>query len=323
MAIIVIVFVSFIGLLTLAVNLFRLLSRAHTTFFRPPKDLITAYGSWALVTGATDGIGKSLVFELASRGLNIVLVGRSTTKLESTSKEISERHGDKIGIRCIEVDLGGTTGEEIERRVREGIEGLDIGILVNNAGVAVKHATFFDEQKMEDVESVMKVNVVGATWMTRAVVGEMMKRRRGAVVNMGSGSAVVLPSYPLSAVYGATKAYIAMFSKCLSLEYKQYGIDVQCQIPMLVATKMTRIRSSSFFIPSTEEFSEASARCIGYDHLCQPYWTHAVEAYLLGFLPDAIANKIVLGHNLAKRKKALQLGYLKPKQYQTNGKDQS
>ncbi|KAL9269475.1 Very-long-chain 3-oxoacyl-CoA reductase 1-like protein [Drosera capensis] len=307
-------FVAFIGLITLAINLFRFLSWAYSTFLRPPKDLITAYGSWALVTGATDGIGKSLAFELASRGLNIVLVGRSTMKLESTSKEIRERYGDKIGITCIEVDLGGTTGEEIERKVREGIEGLDVGILVNNAGVAVKHATFFDEQEVEDFESVMKVNVVGATWVTRAVVDGMMKRRRGAVVYMGSGSAVVLPSYPLSAVYGATKAYIAMFSKCLSLEYRQYGIDVQCQIPMLVATKMTRIRSSSFFIPSTKEFSKASVRCIGYDHLCQPYWTHVVEGYLLGLLPDGIANKIVLGHNLAKRKKALQLGYLKPKQ---------
>ncbi|GAB2220433.1 hypothetical protein Droror1_Dr00008084 [Drosera rotundifolia] len=311
---ITITFVAFIGLTTLAINLFRFLSWAYSTFLRPPKDLITAYGSWALVTGATDGIGKSLAFELASRGLNIVLVGRSTTKLESTSKEIRERYGDKIGITCIEVDLGGTTGEEIERKVREGIEGLDVGILVNNAGVAVKHATFFEEQEVEDFESVMKVNVVGTTWVTRAVVDGMMKRRRGAVVNMGSGSAVVLPSYPLSAVYGATKAYIVMFSKCLSLEYRQYGINVQCQIPMLVATKMPRIRSSSFFIPSTEEFSKASVRCIGYGHLCQPYWTHAVEGHLLSLLPDGIANKIVLGHNLAKRKKALQLGYLKPKQ---------
>ncbi|KAH7570407.1 hypothetical protein JRO89_XS05G0102400 [Xanthoceras sorbifolium] len=257
-------------------------------FLRPPKNL-RDYGSWAVVTGSTDGIGKALAFELAEKGLNLVLVGRNPSKLEATSNEIHETmisDEREVEIRTLVVDMEKSSGEEIARAVEEGIEGLDVGVLVNNAGVAYPYARFFHEVDVELMESVLKVNVDGPTWVTKAVIPVMLKKKKGAIVNIGSGSSVIVPSYPLYAIYAATKAYLAMFSRSIYMEYKEKGIDVQCQIPLFVATKMTKFKRSTFFIPSPKMYSKASIRWIGYEHLCLPYWTHSLQWSLLVFTRD-------------------------------------
>uniref|UniRef100_A0A453RD48 Estradiol 17-beta-dehydrogenase 12 n=1 Tax=Aegilops tauschii subsp. strangulata TaxID=200361 RepID=A0A453RD48_AEGTS len=76
----------------------------------------------------------------------------------------------------------------------------------------------------------IRVNVLALTEVTAAVLPGMVRRGRGAVVNMGSGSASVLPSFPLYSVYAGTKRYVAEFSRSLAVEYGSSGIDVQCQV---------------------------------------------------------------------------------------------
>ncbi|KAA8533249.1 hypothetical protein F0562_033218 [Nyssa sinensis] len=250
--------------------------------------------SWRLSIGihrrGKDGIGKSLAFELASKGLNLVLVGRNPSKLEVTSNEILERNGGQVKIRTVIIDFAKLSGEEIAKRIEEGIKGLDVGVLVNNVGLANPYARFFHEADLEMTKSILRVNIEGTTWVTLAVLPGMLKKKRGAIVNIGSGSCVAVPSWPLYTIYAATKAYITMFSKSISVEYKQHGIDIQCQIPLLVATKMAAIKRSSFFVPSAETYSKASLRAIGYEQVCVPYWPHHVQWRLLHVLPDAYLN---------------------------------
>ena len=81
-------------------------------FLRPPKNL-KEYGSWALVTGSADGIGRALAFEMASKGLNLVLLDRNTSKLEDTSNEIREKYGAQTDVKNIVMDLSKFSGEEI------------------------------------------------------------------------------------------------------------------------------------------------------------------------------------------------------------------
>ncbi|PIN26392.1 putative short chain-type dehydrogenase [Handroanthus impetiginosus] len=197
-------------------------------FLRPGKNL-KEYGSWALITGSTDGIGKSLAFELASKGLNLVLVGRNPLKLQLTSKEIQQKH-DGVAIKTLVIDFASCRGEEIARIIEEEIKGVDVGILINNVGLAYPYARFFDEVDMELMENVLRVNIEGTTWVTKCVIQGMLEKRKGAIVNIGSGSSACVSSYPLYTVYAASKAYVAMLSKSISLEYKQHGIDVQCQV---------------------------------------------------------------------------------------------
>ncbi|KAI4356054.1 hypothetical protein L6164_000106 [Bauhinia variegata] len=272
-------------------------------FLRPPKNL-KQYGSWVIITGSTDGIGKAIAMEMASKGLNLVLVGRNPLKLEVTLKEITDKHGEKVEVKLVVLDLEKASGVEIVKKIEEATEGLDVGILVNNAGLAYPYARFFHEVDTKLMDEIIKVNVEGASWVAKAVLPAMIKKKKGAIVNIGSGSTVVIPSYPLYTVYAATKSYLAMFSRCISLEYERQGIDVQCQFPLFVETKMTKLRAS-MFVPSPEMYGKACMRWIGYDSMCVPYCLHSIQCLLLKAIPDALLNWYILRSFLSVRKRGL------------------
>ncbi|KAL5998321.1 Very-long-chain 3-oxoacyl-CoA reductase 1 [Asimina triloba] len=274
----------------------------YISFLRPGKNL-RRYGSWALVTGPTDGIGKSFAFQLARRGLNLVLVGRNPDKLKEVSDAIRAKYGN-TQIKTVVVDFSGDLDDGV-RRIKETIEGLDVGVLINNVGVSYPYARFFHEVDEELLKNLLKVNVEGTTKVTQAVLPGMLKRKKGAIVNIGSGAAIVIPSDPLYAVYAATKAYIDQFSRCLYVEYKKSGIDVQCQVPLYVATKMASIRRSSFLVPSTDAYAQAALRYIGYEPRCTPYWPHSLLWCLAYQLPEAAIDSWRLGFCLGIRKRGL------------------
>lgn len=180
----------------------------------PParKGLCRRYGEWAVVTGATDGIGRAVALELARRGLHLVLVGRNPGKLSG----VCRRSGRGAGVQGEDrgVRPRRPRGRRRRRRrdvprrgeVAAAVEGLDVGLLVNNAGATYPCAAYFHEVPDAVWEAVLRVNVVAATRIARALVPAMAAKGRGAVVNVGSGSSVVVPAFPLYAVYAATKA---------------------------------------------------------------------------------------------------------------------
>ncbi|EEE52045.1 hypothetical protein OsJ_33774 [Oryza sativa Japonica Group] len=257
-------------------------------FLRPGKGLCRRYGEWAVVTGATDGIGRAVALELARRGLNLVLVGPNPREAVGRL----QRGDDDVG------------GGELSRgvaRVAAAVEGLDVGLLVNNAGATYPCAAYFHEVPDAVWEAVLRVNVVAATRIARALVPAMAAKGRGAVVNVGSGSSVVVPAFPLYAVYAATKAYVDQLSRSLHVEYKHHGVDVQCQIPLYVATKMSPVQGNSPFIPSPEEYAKAAVRCIGYEPRCVPYWRHSIQWFFASLLPDSVLNLWRLQVGIRKR----------------------
>lgn len=198
-----IILVSSIGFLTLFKNLSTLLRWILNLLLRPTKDL-RSYGSWALITGSTDGIGKAFAFKLAAKGLNLVLVSRNPAKLKRVSTEIQARFPD-VKVKVFELDFSGDDAGSRVVEMKEAFEGLDIGVLINNVGVTYPRAMYFHEVDEKIWMNLVKVNVVGTTHVTRAVLGGMVGRGRGAIVNIGSGASIVVPSHPLYAVYAATK----------------------------------------------------------------------------------------------------------------------
>ena len=195
---------SIVGFIALCKPLVGLVKWVWAMFLRPPKNL-KEYGSWALVTGSTDGIGKAMAFELASKGLSLVLVGQNPSKLKAVSNKIRERHGEQVEVKSIVIDFAKFSGEEIAAFIKEGIEGIDVGVLINNVGLSYPYARFFHEVDLELMGSVMRVNIEGATWVTRSVLPGMLEKKKGAIINICSGS-VLLPSYPLVTLYVAAKA---------------------------------------------------------------------------------------------------------------------
>lgn len=201
---------SLLGFFTILRHATSVVQWVFRAFLRPSKDL-RCYGSWGVITGATDGIGKSFAYQLARAGLNLILVSRSSTKLKAVSEDIQSQFPD-TKVKIIELDF---TEDDISAgiaEIEEVIEDLDVGVLINNVGITYPNASFFHEVDEKVWMNVFKVNVKGTTWVTKVVLPKMIKKNKGAIVNIGSGAAIIVPSHPLYAIYAATKAYVIKFS---------------------------------------------------------------------------------------------------------------
>ncbi|XP_023517363.1 very-long-chain 3-oxoacyl-CoA reductase-like protein At1g24470 [Cucurbita pepo subsp. pepo] len=298
---------SLLGFFTILSHSTTVVQWVFRVFLRPSKDL-RYYGSWGVVTGATDGIGKSFAYQLARAGLNLILVSRSSTKLKEVSKDIRSQFPN-TKVKIIELDF---TEDDISAGMAEFkkvIQDLDVGVLINNVGITYPNASFFHEVDEKVWMNVLKVNVKGTTWVTKAVLPKMITKNRGAIVNIGSGAAVIVPSHPLYAIYAATKAYVDQLSRSLHVEYKHWGIDVQCQVPLYVATEMaSRVASvsrASLFIPSADDYVSAAIHRIGYEPRCTPYWAHSLQWCFARLLPEAALDAWRLSIGLHRRSKGL------------------
>lgn len=200
-----IIFLPFLLGLTLTFNCFiTLITWIFNSCLRSDTHLIKTYGSWALITGATDGIGKALAYQLAQKSLNLILVSRNSKKLETVKNEIKTKY-PRIDIKTITIDFSGDFTESL-REIEVLASDLNLGILINNVGITYPKAMFFHEVKEEMWMKIVSVNIESTTRITKAVLGGMMERKKGSIVNIGSGAAVVVPSHPLFTIYAATKA---------------------------------------------------------------------------------------------------------------------
>ncbi|XP_028072306.1 very-long-chain 3-oxoacyl-CoA reductase 1-like [Camellia sinensis] len=136
------------------------------------------------------------------KGLNLILVGQNPEKLKEVSESIGAKFR-KTQIKTVVVDFSRDLNEGVNR-IRETIEGLDVGVLINNVGVSHPYVRFFHEVDEQLLADLIKINVEGTTKVTQAVLPGMIKRKRGVIVNIGSGAAIVIPSDPLYAVYLAS-----------------------------------------------------------------------------------------------------------------------
>uniref|UniRef100_A0A0D9WPI6 B-keto acyl reductase n=1 Tax=Leersia perrieri TaxID=77586 RepID=A0A0D9WPI6_9ORYZ len=259
---------AFLGAACVASVTLRLLAYLALSL-RRPNDMRLSYGAWAVVTGPTSGIGRSIALELARRGMNLVLVGRDPANLREISDTIRSRHGVQTKTVVFDLSLVSTAhGEEPLRRLREAVEGLDVGVLVNNAGVAQPYAMRLHEADVEAWVRMMRVNLWAVTEVTAAVLPGMVERGRGAVVNIGSASSEATPSFPFYTVYAATKRYVAQFSRSLHVEYASKRIHVQCQAPLFVATRMVaKFMEASWlspFVVSADDYACAAVGWIGH-----------------------------------------------------------
>lgn len=289
------------ALLYALVQLLQAAAAVYAFFVRRGKRL-RKYGEWAVVTGATDGIGRAYAFELARQGLSVFLLSRTEEKLQDMEKELQQKY-PKVKVAHLAVDFSKFNGPAREA-VKAKIATLDVGILINNVGMSYPFCKYFHELKDEEIVDLVELNVNSTVWMTRAVLGDesagMLQRRRGAIVNTSSGAGRT--TSPLLCEYSGAKAFIEMFSKGLKAELAPFGIHVQVQAPLYVATKLAKIRKTSLSVPSPAAYARAAAAHIGYEDTVSPYWAHAVQLWALRQLPEWLNIALVRDMHLKVRK---------------------
>jgi short-subunit dehydrogenase len=176
------------------------------------------YGPWALVAGASEGVGAVYAEQLAARGLDVVLLARRQEALDQVAARIRAAHG--VETRTLAVDLaepGAATA------VTEALEDLEIGFLVYCAGADADYAALLDHP-VSTAEAMIHRNCTVLVQLCHAFAGPMVARRKGGIVIFGSGSGFA--GTPKLATYGATKAFDMVFAEGLWAELRLYGVDV-------------------------------------------------------------------------------------------------
>uniref|UniRef100_J3S8X9 Inactive hydroxysteroid dehydrogenase-like protein n=1 Tax=Crotalus adamanteus TaxID=8729 RepID=J3S8X9_CROAD len=251
-------------------------------FGRP--DLSKRYGKWAVVTGGTSGIGLSYARELASYGVNLIMISRNREELEAAAKEIMETYN--ISTSTVVTDF--SKGREAYPVIKKALEGKEIGVLVNNVGVLSPLPDSFTSLTESQVWEFINVNIGAANMMAHLVLPGMVQRKKGAIVNVSSLSCC--NPCPRYTAYSASKTYLDHFSRSLHYEYASQGIFIQSLIPFFVCTDVTTLSSTlskmSFFVPSPDEYVRHAVTTLGVSRRTTGYWPHTLLMILARFVPE-------------------------------------
>jgi uncharacterized protein len=202
----------------------------------------TVLQSFALVTGGSEGIGKSVAERLAQRGFNLMLVALPDEKLEAASREIEERYGCRV--HHMGIDL---TRQSADKQVFEWVKshGHPVSVLVNNAGYgSLGGFSCFDRDFYHNMMMINMVNVVG---LTRLMLDELREMPESHILNVGS-MASFFPM-PYKTVYASTKYFIYAFSRALKEELRHTTVKVSLLCPGAVRTNekvQERIRMAGY-----------------------------------------------------------------------------
>ncbi|HEY0635971.1 MAG TPA: SDR family oxidoreductase [Gammaproteobacteria bacterium] len=190
------------------------------------------YGPWALVTGASSGIGEEFCKQLAVRKMDLVLVARRQERLERLANEL--RRQCRIQTKVIAGDL---ENEEFMREVYAGTDALEVGLLVNSAGFALTGD--FLERPVEAHLSLLHLNCRAPLMLAHNYGHRMAKRGRGGIINIASAAAFL--AMPYWSNYAASKAYLLSFSEAIGHELHQEGVDVLALCPGATRTEFCAV----------------------------------------------------------------------------------
>lgn len=191
-------------------------------------------GDWALITGASSGIGWEYSRQLAARGLNVVLVARREARLEALATALQQEFGVRALVLVEDLTTAGAA-ERVERRVEA--HGLRLRLLVNNA--AAGRWGPFEACTRERYRAMLGLNVVALVELTHALLPRLAAAAPAAVVNVASAAAY--QPVPYMAVYAASKAFVMSFSQALHAEWRARGVLVQTLVPGPTDSEFDRV----------------------------------------------------------------------------------
>jgi short-subunit dehydrogenase len=187
------------------------------------------YGPWAVVTGASSGIGEHFARGLAQEGLDLVIVARRTRKLEHLATELRDEH--RVEVEALSLDL---SQPDFLEPLLAACQGRDVGLVVSNAGAGAKG--LHHEGSRERLVAMLDVNCRAPLLLAHAFAPGLIERGRGGFVMTGSIEGYL--GFPYSSSYSATKAFVRSFGEALWFELREHGVDVLVVSPGATDTEM-------------------------------------------------------------------------------------
>ncbi len=198
---------------------------------------VEKYGQWAVVTGASSGIGREFARRLASEGFHLVVAARRIERLDDLAEELTTAHG--VQVRTVEADLTGNAGIEA---VVKATADVDLGIVVCSAGTASPGA--FLKASIEQQLQTVDLNVIAPMQLAHALGGQMIGQGHGGFIFVGSTSG--FNGVPYMSNYAATKAFVGSFAEGLRGEWTKHGVDVLVVHPGPTRTEMVEMEGVDF-----------------------------------------------------------------------------
>ncbi len=251
---------------------------------------------WALVTGASSGIGLAYAKRLAAGGYSLVLVARRADRLEALAGELQTAHGTTSRVEALDLGVPGAASALARGLARDGVE---IELLVNNAGYGSNGAVLDAELSRE--LGMIDLNCRALTELTHAIGGTMRARRGGTIIHTASlGGFAPLPFF---ATYAATKAFVIAFSEAIGAELAPHGVTVQTLCPGATETEFVDVSGFKGKIPSATQTADEvvgeSIAALEKDRgsLLVTGLANRMTAFALRFLPRSLPLKLSIRMN--------------------------
>jgi 17beta-estradiol 17-dehydrogenase / very-long-chain 3-oxoacyl-CoA reductase len=256
-------------------------------------------GSWAVITGASDGIGKEFALQLAKKGFNVLLVSRTKSKLDTLEQEIKTTYPN-VQTKSLAMDFAANKDTDYAA-LKSITEGLDVSILINNVGQSHSIPVPFLQTEYSEMTNIITINCVGTLRITQTIAPGMASRKRGLILTMASFGGV-FPT-PLLATYSGSKAFLQQWGTALGAELAPQGVTVEVVQSHLVASAMSKIRRSSAMVPSPRAFVRATLGKIGRSggsqgiaYTTTPWWSHSFMQWVIMTFAGQMGS-LVLGQN--------------------------
>uniref|UniRef100_A0A7E4UWJ5 Estradiol 17-beta-dehydrogenase 12 n=1 Tax=Panagrellus redivivus TaxID=6233 RepID=A0A7E4UWJ5_PANRE len=229
-------------------------------FIKKPMDISHLLDKWCVVTGATDGIGRAYIEELAkTRGVRkFYLIARNENKLNKVKEELIRDY--KAEIKTAIFDFESTDYSTLPKELST----LDVGILVNCVGIAPDRVANFYELPHDLPSKILRVNLMSCMHMIETILPGMIERDAGVIVNVASMTG--WRPLPYMSTYPASKAAISFYSDTLADEFHHTNVKVTCLIPLLVATKIASYETSEandIFVIRPDTYARYAVNILG------------------------------------------------------------
>ncbi len=249
-------------------------------------DFAERYGPTAVVTGASSGIGEQFAHLLAERGLDLILVARRADRIEALATELSTKHG--VEVDALPLDL---TQPDFLANLLAVCEGKDIGLVVSNAGSGPKGP--LHENSSEEIEYTLDLNCRAPLLLAHRFVPQLLARGRGGILITGSIEG--FQSFPYSATYSASKAFVRAFGEAIWEEYRGRGLDVLVLAPGSTDTELLAnlgMDAEQMRAMSPREVAELGLRHLGNGPNYIPGAMNRVLMSALHLLPRRLALRL-------------------------------